>query len=134
MYNPKAKHSCSVVGCTDPHVSLHRLPTKEHHQLDSTPHPPTVTTLTPAKHTHIGGLHSDIPSLPEVPGVSSLKTISCHERGHTCGSAGEGVVCIFDPWKKCAPGDRMPGGNTAQGRLQLLVSPFCLAVGLWVIS
>ena len=35
MYNPKA--SCSVVGCTDPHVSLHRLPTKEHHQLDSTP-------------------------------------------------------------------------------------------------
>ena len=45
MYNPKAKHSCSVVGCTDPHVSLHRLPTKEHHQLDSTPpDPPTVTT------------------------------------------------------------------------------------------
>ena len=40
MYNPKAKHSCSVVGCTDPHVSLHRLPTKEHHQLDSTPPPP----------------------------------------------------------------------------------------------
>ena len=29
MYNPKAKHSCSVVRCTDPHVSLHRLPTKE---------------------------------------------------------------------------------------------------------
>ncbi|KAM8733556.1 uncharacterized protein AB9X84_025253 [Acanthopagrus schlegelii] len=29
MYNPKAKHSCSVVGCTDTHVSLHRLPTKE---------------------------------------------------------------------------------------------------------
>ena len=40
MYNPKAKHSCSVVGCTDPHVSLRRLPTKEHHQLDSTPPPP----------------------------------------------------------------------------------------------
>ena len=40
MYNPKAKHSCSVVGCTDPDVSLHRLPTKEHHQLDSTPPPP----------------------------------------------------------------------------------------------
>ena len=40
MYNPKAKHSCSVVGCTDPHVSLHRLPTKEHHQLDSTPPTP----------------------------------------------------------------------------------------------
>ena len=29
MYNPKAKHTCSVVGCTDTHVSLHRLPTKE---------------------------------------------------------------------------------------------------------
>ena len=46
MYNPKAKHSCSVVGCTDPHVSLHRLPTKEHHQLDSTPRPPDPPTVT----------------------------------------------------------------------------------------
>ena len=34
MYNPMH------VGCTDPHVSPHRLPTKEHHQLDSTPRPP----------------------------------------------------------------------------------------------
>ena len=29
VYNPKAKHSCSVVGCTDTHISLHRLHTKE---------------------------------------------------------------------------------------------------------
>ncbi|XP_036965309.1 uncharacterized protein LOC119025642 isoform X3 [Acanthopagrus latus] len=29
MCNPKAKHSCSVVGCTDTQVSLHRLPTNE---------------------------------------------------------------------------------------------------------
>ena len=29
MSNPKAKQSCSVVGCTNPDVSLHRLPTKE---------------------------------------------------------------------------------------------------------
>ncbi|XP_030250399.1 uncharacterized protein LOC115567705 [Sparus aurata] len=29
MYNPKAKHSCSVIRCTDTRVSLHHLPTKE---------------------------------------------------------------------------------------------------------
>ena len=29
VYKPKAKHSCSVVGCTDTLISLHHLRTKE---------------------------------------------------------------------------------------------------------
>lgn len=51
-----------------------------------------------------------------------------------CGGGGHAVVGIFDPWQLLAPDGLFGRGDTAQGRLQLLVCLFGLAIALRMIS
>ena len=63
-----------------------------------------------------------------------LITEGTQKGGQAGGRAHHGVERILDPGKVQAPGGGVAGGDTMQGRLQSLVSPFRLPVGLGMVS